>query len=341
MHHEDVGQRREQRGERHREQDVDAAEQQPDRADADQDDQRREPDGVSEDVRVDDVVLEETKPEDGDRGEERVLPVDRQPDQHRCRGGEQGTDYRHDLEEPCKRAEQQPVRQADQRERGGEDSTDERDHQELAANVGAELQVDQVPGLTHDQASASRDELEHELLGPVALEDPVRGGREDEEDRDEHLDGLRRDRDRRMDQRGSRRQLLELSLDADEEVVLDAGRVIRRLAKLARRRRHVSDGGRELIDRGRNRQPEQQPDRDAERGEVEKHADRARHAEGAELVDARPHRGRHREPEQEQKDEQPQLPERQRPGDDADHDHRRDECPHRGAHGAITGTKRW
>ena len=104
-------------------------------------------------------------------------------------------DDRDDLEDPREDAEEQPVRLAVEPEREGEQRRDEHDQQELAADERAELLVDEHPRVAGDAPVAPRHERLHEADRPVALEDPVRGDGEREEDRDEHLERrLRRSR---------------------------------------------------------------------------------------------------------------------------------------------------
>ena len=64
------------------------------------------------------------------------------------------------------------------------------DHQQHPADVGAELRVDEEPGLVDDTPLRARDHREHDRLRALAVEDPVRRDREDEEDAYEDLDRL-------------------------------------------------------------------------------------------------------------------------------------------------------
>ncbi len=77
-----------------------------------------------------------------------------------------------------------------------------------------------------------------------------------------------------------------------------------------RRGRHLADRVVDLRDRGRHDEVEEEPDRDEEGEVVDDHADAARHAVTAvEPLDARPHRRRDHDAEEEQRDHHPELPE--------------------------------
>ena len=134
------------------------------------------------------------------------------------------------------------------------------DEQELAAHEGAELQVDQHPRVARHAAVTARHDRLHERDRPVAVEDPVRTDREHEQDSDEDLEQLLRDRDRGMEERRAGRELTQPLVDRAQDLVPDAVRVLRRVVELGRRGRHVADRVVDLGDRHRHDEVEKEPD---------------------------------------------------------------------------------
>src|SRR5918911_2598665 len=142
---EHVDERREDGREGDGEEDGEAAEDDRDRRDGEQHDERREPRRVAEHLREHDVVLEQPDGEHDQAGRERRVPRFREADADRERAGGERPDHRHDLDDPGERADEDPVRQADDREGDREHGADEDDQQCLATDERAELRVDQVP----------------------------------------------------------------------------------------------------------------------------------------------------------------------------------------------------
>ena len=103
------------------------------------------------------------------------------------------------------------------------------DQDQLAAHEGAELEVDQPPGLARLLPPAPRQQGEHDLLGTLPLEDPVGGAREQEEETDDHLDRLAGQLDPRIEKLGRRGEVVEPPLEADQEVALETARMARLL----------------------------------------------------------------------------------------------------------------
>ena len=201
---------------------------------------------MAEHPRNDDVVLEQPHAEHDEAGRERLERALRQPDADRERAGDERPDHRHDLEHARERPDQQPVRQSDRPEAAREQDRDEADQNELSADEGAELLVDQHPGVAHDSPVLARRKSLHERNRVVAFEDPVGADCEHEEDADEHLERRLRHRERRMHQCASRGQPAQLFVDAREDVVLDPGRVRRLVVDVRRADRLLH-----LIDRAR------------------------------------------------------------------------------------------
>ena len=133
---------------------------------------------------------------------------------------------------PAKAPSEQPVREPERPEDEGEHDRDRGDQERLAAHVGAELGVDQVPGVPDALPLRPGEERADQILGPVALEDPVRGAREREEDPEPDLEHGQRDRDRRVDQLRAGGDVLEPPLEAGEDLVPDPRRLLRLLAEL-------------------------------------------------------------------------------------------------------------
>ena len=158
----------------------------------------------------------------------------------------------------------------------------------------------------------------------VALEDPVGADREHEQDPDEDLEQRLRHRDRGVEEARARRELPQPLVDRAQDLVPDPVRVDGGVVELRLRGRHRADRVVDLRDRDRHDEVEEEPDRGEEAEVVEDDADAARHARPAvEPLDARPHRRGDHEAEEEQRDDDPDLPERECEDDDRDGDERR------------------
>ena len=88
---------------------------------------------------------------------------------------------------------------------------------------------------------------------------------------------------------------------------------------------HAAERLVDLVDRARNREPQQQPDRSDHSEVVQRNSQRARDAVLGEPVDARAHRGREDEAEEDEREHDLQLPERERERDHGHGDDGRDE----------------
>ena len=133
--------------ERDREDDREAAEQDPHGGDGDQHEQRRQADRVTEHTGHDQVVLEQPHDEHADARRDRDCHESVSADADRERARRERADHRHDLDDPGEGADEDQVRHADRPERERQHGADERDQQRLATDVRAELQVDQIPGV--------------------------------------------------------------------------------------------------------------------------------------------------------------------------------------------------
>ena len=142
---------------------------------------------------------------------------------------------------------------------------------------------------------------------------------------DQRLERLGPDRDRTVDDAARRGQFLQALLQADEELVLDPGRVLRLLVQLLLRGGNAAERLVDLVDRARHDQPQQQRDRADDRQVVERQAERPRHLVDCEPVDARPHRGGQDQAEEDERQHDLHLPEREHADDHGDRDQGRDE----------------
>jgi hypothetical protein len=176
-----------------------------------------------------------------------------------------------------------------------------------------------MPGIADDLSFWPREEREHEVFCPLALEDPVCGDGEGKEDAGEDLKGGLGNRDGWMDQRGTAREVMEAAVEADEELVFKAAGMGGCLLQLCMRAR-TSERLLNLADCLRNDQPQQQRHDAEQREVVEEHSDRPRNPPRLECVHPWTHRGRDRHGDEEQRDHDPDLPERQRERDHADTD---------------------
>jgi hypothetical protein len=142
---------------------------------------------------------------------------------------------------------------------------------------------------------------------------------------DERLDRLRADRDRAVDDAAGGRQLVEPLLQPDEELVLDPRRVLRLLVELLLGGRHAADRLVDLVDRARDREPQQQPDRAHDRDVVQRYSQRPRDPVLREPLDPGSHRRGDDEAEEDEREHDLHLPERQSERDDRDRYQSRDE----------------
>src|SRR5207248_2803446 len=83
---------------------------------------------------------------------------------------------------------------------------------------------------------------------------------EDEQDPDQHFEGLQADRDRAVEDRAGGWKLLQAFLDPDQELMLDPGRMPRLAVQLLPRRRHAVEGLTDLVGCLRDDEPEQERD---------------------------------------------------------------------------------
>ncbi len=123
-----------------------------------------------------------------------------------------------------------------------------------------------------------------------------------------------------MEQRACLRQLAQALVDRREDVVLDPLRIDRGAVDLGLGR--AAEGALHLVDRTWDDNPEHERDEAEEDEEVEEEADGARHPALPEPLDRRTHRRGEDEAQEDERDDDLQLPQRERRGDDRDHDHR-------------------
>ena len=122
-----------------------------------------------------------------------------------------------------------------------------------------------IPRVVDELAVADGEQRGHEAHGVVALEDPVGGGREDEEDADRDLDAQQRHLERRVDKLLRTREPLQPAVQPAEQLAFQAGLVL-----------GVPDRVLHLRDRAWDDGPEQQPEGGDERGVVEEDGGAAR-----------------------------------------------------------------
>ena len=112
----------------------------------------------------------------------------------------------------------------------------------------------------------------HEADRPVALEDPVRRHREDEQDADEHLERGLRHLESGVDELGTARQPPQPLLETAEDLALDTGRLTSLLMERGRRRCRLH-----LVNRARHEEPQNDPHDQQDREVVQEHARRPGH----------------------------------------------------------------
>ncbi len=213
-------------------------------------------------------------------------------------------DHRHDLDQADERADEQPVVEADDVEAGRQHRSDREHHQEAKPRVRAEAAVEREVGLPRLVALRLGCERGEQLDDRVALRDAVPGGGEREEDRDDRLARLvpvGRDRVEELRPRG---ELVEVLLEPGEHAVSNSCGLARRRAGARVLAERVPD----LVERRRDREPDEQCDRSADDDEVEEDRDRLGDAVPAEPFDARPDRGRERQREEQEDEDAPHLP---------------------------------
>ena len=105
----------------------------------------------------------------------------------------------------------------------------------------------------------------------------------------------------------------------------EAMRVTCRLRELLLRRRHGPESLLRLVESRGHEEPDEQRDDAEQRRVVEKDADASRHAVPVQSLHTGPHRGGEDDPDEDQADQQPELPERKRADDDRHRDESDDE----------------
>ena len=159
----------------------------------------------------------------------------------------------------------------------------------------------------------TRHERLDERDRPVALEDPVGADGEHEQDPDEDLEQRLRHGDRRVEEARSGRELPQPLVDCGEDLMPDPVRVDGGVMKLRLRGRQLAaDRMVDLRNRDGHDQIEEQADRSEETEVVDDDACAAGYSEApVEPLDARSHRRGDHETEEEQRNHDPELPERQ------------------------------
>ena len=131
-----------------------------------------------------------------------------------------------DLDDAGEHADEQPVRQPDRPEGGREHRPDDDDEHALTPHERTELEVDQLPRVTHGLTLAAWHDRAGDVDRAFALEDPVRRGREDEERADEDLERHPAVLDGGIEELRARGQVVQPAIERHEEVVLDARRAL-------------------------------------------------------------------------------------------------------------------
>ncbi len=116
-----------------------------------------------------------------------------------------------------------------------------------------------------------------------------------------------------MQQLCARGQLVQMTADPGEHVVLEAGGGDGRLARVA-----LVEGVTDLVQRRRDGDPEEESDRADARDEEEEDRHRLRNAAPLEPFDSRPDRGREGQCKHQQDHDGPHLPEAEGKRDDGD-----------------------
>ena len=118
------------------------------------------------------------------------MPGDGQADA--CREDERGerADHGDDLEDAVAIATSSQYGSPTRRDDRARRRRDEGDQDQLSADEGAELLVDQRPGVAQLLALRSGQHARDQVDCPVTFEDPVGADREREQDPDQHLDRL-------------------------------------------------------------------------------------------------------------------------------------------------------
>ena len=232
---------------------------------------------------------------------------------------DQRADDRDDLDQADERADEQPVVEADDVEAGREHRSHCEHHQQPKPRVGAEAAVDREVGLTCRVALRLRRERGEQPDDGVALGDAVPGRGEREEDRDDRLARLVAVRRDRVHELCPRRELPEVLLEPGEHAVSNSCG----LAGVRAGDRVVVERVRDLVERRRYREPDEEPDRSAEHDEVEEDPDRLGDVVPAEPLDTGPDRGCECDREQQEDEDAPHLPEAEGERDDRERGGRR------------------
>ena len=189
-----------------------------------------------------------------------------------------------------------------------------------------EFEIDENPGVADELPFWPRDERADESDRAVALEDPVGGGGEDEEDANQNLECLRADLEARTNQLGRRGEVAQPLLECDEYFVLDARRVLGRLGEVVSRGRNGGDAKSRLNlpERSRHDKPGEQGDQPDNGQIVDRHANALRDAPSTECLDSGAHRSGEHEAKEHQRHDKPQLPDADADDGDAENDERGD-----------------
>ena len=200
------------------------------------------------------------------------MPGDGQSDS--CREDERGewADDGDDLEDARRDRDQEPVRLADRAQDDRGEDAHEGDQDQLSADEGAELLVDQRPGVAQLLAFRSRQHARDQVDRPVTFEDPVGADREREQDSDQHLDRLGADRQSGLYELIGGREMVQApgELVQDSRLEPSVGGLLARLGGV--------QCGLHLIRHRRHDERQEERDEPEEREIVEQHAERPRYA---------------------------------------------------------------
>jgi hypothetical protein len=222
---------------------------------------------------------------------------------------DQRPDHGHDLDQPDERPDEQPVVQADEVEAGRQNRSDREHHQESKPGVRPKAAVDREVRLACPVAVRLRCEGGEQVDDRVALGDAVPGGGEREEDRDDRLVAVRRDRVEELLPAG---ELAEVLLEPGEHAVSDS----RRMIGLRAGDRVLVERVRDLGECGWHGEREEEANRCADDDEVEEDRDGLRDAVAADPLDAGPDRRCEGDGEEKENDDAPRLPDSEGEGGD-------------------------
>jgi hypothetical protein len=187
--------------------------------------ERREADGVPEHVRVDDVTLNHPDGHEYKQGDGNDVERLWEADCHDEEPTDEGSDHGDDLDEADEAADEQPVVEADGVEARREHEADGADHQKLDAGICAEPPVDLQVGRPRLRPLRLGCECCEQLDHAVAFGDPVPGRREREEEGDDGVGRLVTIRRDGVEDRAPGRQVAEVRVEPDEDVMSDARRM--------------------------------------------------------------------------------------------------------------------